>query len=47
MEEIYNRAREKGAKNGDAIAFVGINHNPFIEPFVESEMIGLSYFEIT
>ena len=47
MEEIYNRAREKGAKNGDAIAFVGINHNPFIEPFIEYEMIGLSYFEIT
>ena len=47
MEEIYNRAREKGAKNEDAIAFVGIDHNPFIEPFVEYEMIGLSYFEIT
>lgn len=47
MEEIYNRAREKGAKNGDAIAFVGINYNPSIESIVKYEVIGLSYFEIT
>ena len=47
MQEIYSRAREKGAKPGDAIAFIGRHENVQIESTREYEVIGHSYFEVT